>query len=49
MTTPWKTMRPLPGIKKLYTRGAWLPWSVEHATLDLTVMGSSPTLGIKLT
>jgi len=30
------------------TRGAWLAQSVEHVTLDLGVMGSSPALGVYL-
>lgn len=29
--------------------GAWLAQTLEHATLDLRIMGSSPTLGIELT
>ena len=31
------------------TRGAWLAQSEEHATLDLEVLGSSPTLGVEIT
>ena len=30
-------------------RGAWLAQSEEHATLDLVVMSSSPTLGTEIT
>jgi len=39
------------GIKCLKSedRDAWLAQSVEHATLDLGVMSSSPTLGTELT
>ena len=33
----------------LNLRGAWLAQSVEHLTLDLGVMGSSPTLGSGMT
>ena len=29
----------------MHCRGTWLPQSLEHATLDLGVMSSSPTLG----
>ena len=32
-----------------YLRGTWLAQSVEHVTLDLGVMSSSPTLGIEIT
>ena len=32
---------------KIY-QGAWLAQSVEHVTLDLRVMCSSPTLGLEL-
>ena len=35
--------------KKLGQGGAWMAQLVEHATLDLGVMSSSPTLGIELT
>ena len=35
--------------KKLTLRGAWPAQSVEHATLDLRVVSSSPTLGIEPT
>ena len=35
-------------VKKRY-RGAWLAQSGKHATLDLGVLGSSPTLGIEIT
>lgn len=30
-------------------RGAWLAQSVEHETLDLGVVSSSPTLGAEMT
>ena len=30
-------------------RGAWLAQSEEHVTLDLGVMGSSPTIGVEIT
>ena len=30
-------------------RGSWLPQSVEHTTLDLRVMSSSPTSEAELT
>ena len=30
-------------------RGTWLAQSVEHATPDLRVVGSSPTLGVEIT
>ena len=29
--------------------GAWLAQSVEHATFDLVVMSSNPTLGAEMT
>jgi len=29
--------------------GAWLAQSVEHTTLDLGVVSSSPTLGVEVT
>ena len=29
--------------------GPWLAQSVQHATLDLKVMSSSPVLGVELT
>ena len=29
--------------------GTWLAHSVEHATLDLGVVSSSPTLGVEIT
>ena len=32
--------------QEIFLRGAWLAQSVEHVTLDLGVMSSSPTLGI---
>lgn len=35
------------GKKEL--RGAWLAQSVEHRTLDLRVVSSSPTLGVEPT
>lgn len=28
--------------RQVGSRGAWLAWSVEHVTLDLGIMGSSP-------
>ena len=30
-------------------RGTWLAQLVEHATLDLRVVGLSPTLGVEIT
>lgn len=30
-------------------RGTWLDWSVEHATLDLGIVGLNPTLGVEIT
>ena len=30
-------------------QGAWLAQSVGHVTLDLGVVGSSPTLGVEIT
>ena len=32
-------------VNKLKNKGAWLAQSEEHATLDLRVVSSSPTLG----
>ena len=36
-------------VKKVYCRGAWLAQLVERATLDLGVVGLSPTLGVNIT
>ena len=36
-------------ITKTNFRGSWLAQSEEHATLDLGVMGLSPTLGVEIT
>ena len=36
-------------IKKERTRGAWLAQSVEHATLGLGVVSSSPMLNVEIT
>ena len=30
-------------------RGIWLAQSIEHATVDLGVMSSSPRLGVEIT
>lgn len=37
------------GVKTVSERGIWLAQSVEHATLDLRVVGSSPVLGVEIT
>ena len=37
------------GTSRALTQGAWLAQSVERVTLDLEVMSSSPTWGVKLT
>jgi len=34
---------------KNLSRGTWLAQSAEHATLDLTVLSSSPMLGVEIT
>ena len=36
-------------VTKRNTRDAWVAQSVQHVTLDLRVVGSSPTLGVGLT
>lgn len=36
------------GLKVIAWRSSWLFQSVQHATLDLRVMSSSSTLGIKV-
>ena len=36
-------------MKVACPRGAWLAQSVEHATLDLSVVSSSPKLGAEPT
>ena len=36
-------------FKKHSNMGAWLAQLVEHVTLDLRVVSSSPTLGLELT
>ena len=36
-------------IRTHINRGTWLAQSVEHATLDLGVVTSSPTLGVEIT
>ena len=36
-------------FKTLEARDTWLAQSIEHATLDLRVVSSSPALGAKLT
>ena len=35
--------------KDIFKTGAWLAQLVEHATVDLGVMSSSPTLGVEIT
>ena len=37
------------GDLKAAVRDAWLAQPVQHATLDLTVMSSSPALGVEPT
>ena len=37
------------GLEKTLLGGAWLAQLVEHGTLDLRVIGSSPTLGVTIT
>ena len=34
---------------KIDSKGAWLAELVDYATLDLGIVGSSPTLGIEIT
>ena len=36
-------------MKQVVLQGTWLAQSVKHATLDLRVMHSSPTLGVEPT
>jgi len=35
--------------EKTVPRGAWLAQWEEHATLDLGLMSSSPTMGVEIT
>ena len=35
--------------EKNKNKGTWLAQSVKHATLDLGVVSSSPTLGVQIT
>ena len=44
-----KRRHPTNGFKQTGWRGAWLAQSEEHVTLDLRVVGSSPTLGAEIT
>ena len=37
------------GVKLISERGAWLAQLVEHVTLDLGVVSSSPTMGVDIT
>lgn len=47
---PLKLSAPvLPCFKIVSSRGNWLAQLVEHLTLDLRVIGLSPTLGVELT
>ena len=36
-------------VRMCWSGGAWLAQSVEHVTLDLEVVGSSPMLGVEIT
>ena len=40
---------PVVWLKNLHLWGTWLAQSVEYATLDLRVVGLSPTLRVKIT
>ena len=36
-------------LPKLSDQSTWLSWLVEHVTLDLGVVSSSPKLGVEIT
>lgn len=45
----WKMSPMVARIKRSLSWGTWLPPSIEHGTLGLRVMSSSPTLGVEST
>ena len=48
---PWVRMGMTQAIetKRARFRGSWLVQSVEHVTLDLRLINSSPTMGVEIT